>query len=163
MSFSIDNLNSSAISFVLFYERPLQTELSPPTLFPEDEAVGRSALGHVEKAQARNSKLFQQPLLHILLFNHCQLLRFHLPPVTRELTVHLAPYLEYKFFRRMAGQQCMYLLVQNRQPPLQILQIQRPRRVEDICGGLQRIRNFRQTAGDLRLLLQSSFCRMYKG
>src|SRR5438128_2113525 len=84
MSFSIDNLNSSAISFVLFYERPLQTELSPPTLFPEDEAVGRSALGHVEKAQARNSKLFQQPLLHILLFNHCQLLRFHLPPVSRE-------------------------------------------------------------------------------
>src|SRR5260370_35271595 len=105
MSFSIDNLNSSAIALPCFQEKSLlQTGAhSAQSYFPISSQFAGS-LEQVEKTQARDSKLFQQPFLEILLLHHRQLLRLHLPPVHRQLPIHPPPDLEHKLFRRMTRQ-----------------------------------------------------------
>src|SRR5216683_2972946 len=103
MSFSIDNLNSSAISFALFLREVALVDRSSDCsiLLSDIEPICWLTLGQVEKTQARDSKLFQQPFLKILLLHHRQLLCLHLPTVHRQLPIHLAPDLEHKLFWRM--------------------------------------------------------------
>src|SRR6266403_6282956 len=106
MSFSIDNLNSSAINCPGLRKIALvDWSSNRSVLFPDGEPVCWLTLRQIEKTQARDSKLFQQPFLHILLLDHGQLLRFHLPPVHGQLPIHFAPHLEHELSRRMTRQQ----------------------------------------------------------
>src|SRR5580704_329431 len=87
-SFSIDNRNSSDICAdpILRFFAWKETVI----------ASGRRASGKIVQAQTRQTKLLKQPLLHILFFDQGDLLRLHFAPVSRKLSVHLAPNLQHR-------------------------------------------------------------------
>src|SRR5258706_14176472 len=100
MSFSIDNINSSGISWSyskIIHQSGRESNLS--ALVFELQASLTTPLRQIEKAMSRDSKLFQQPLLHVLFFYHRMLTRLHLQSERRHSPVTFSLSLEHTIFR----------------------------------------------------------------
>ena len=84
----------------------------------------RCRSGEVKEAQPRQTEFLEQAFLNILFLDQCQLLGFHFAAICRQLAVQFAADSQHQFFRSMTCQKRLGFFIQNRQPPLEIFQIE---------------------------------------
>ena len=93
--------------------------------------------------------MIEQLLLQILLFNHDQLCGLHGSPVGGKLGVHFTAHSHQEIFARVRSQGRMHLVVEDREPPLQVLEIRPTGRVQQSRSAFERFLNAAENGHEL--------------